>query len=108
MYHQLILFTIKYCTGGTELSSLYLYSDSRGSTTASRDTSAALPLRIQTAIVKSSICLSTIKAGYCFDILRNETRDRQVKRTLRPLVGPSLSECACPLLTFVFEFELCT
>ena len=51
MYHQLILSTIKYCTGGTELSSLYLYSDSRGGTTASRDTSAALPLRIQTAIV---------------------------------------------------------
>ena len=27
MYHQLILSTIKYCTGGTELSSLYLYSN---------------------------------------------------------------------------------
>ena len=26
-----------------------------------------------TAIVKSSICLSTVKAGYCFDMLRNES-----------------------------------
>ena len=32
----------------------------------------------------------------------------QVKRTPRPLVGPSLSEYTCPLLTFVFEFEHCT
>ena len=28
---------------------------------------------LQTAIVKSSICLSTVKPGYCFDILRNES-----------------------------------
>ena len=34
--------------------------------------------------------------------------DRQGKRTSRPLVGPSLSECTWILLTFVFEFELCT
>ena len=33
----------------------------------------ALPLQIQTAIVKSSICLSTVKAGYRFNILRNES-----------------------------------
>ena len=44
----------------------------RGGTTASRDTRAALPLYIQTAIVKLSICLSTVKAGYRFDIWRNE------------------------------------
>ena len=31
------------------------------------------PPSIQTAIVKSSICSSTFRAGYCFDILGNET-----------------------------------
>ena len=28
--------------------------------------------------------------------------------TIWPQVGPSLSECTCTLLTFAFEFELCT
>ena len=45
----------------------------RANTTASCDTIAALPLQIQTAIVKSAICLSTVKVGYCFDILRSKT-----------------------------------
>ena len=30
-------------------------------------------LSIQIAIVKSAICQSAVKAGYCFDILRNES-----------------------------------
>ena len=38
---------------------------------ASHDT--RVPFQIQTAIVKSSVCYSTVKAGYRFDILRNET-----------------------------------
>ena len=33
----------------------------------------ALPLQIQTAVVKSSTCLSTVKVGYHFDVLRNES-----------------------------------
>ena len=49
--------------------------------------------------------LSTVKAGYCFE---QKCIDEQVEQTLRPLVGPSLSECTCTMLTFVFEFELCT
>ena len=60
-------------------------------------------------IVKSAICFSAVKASYCFDILRNEMNiNRQVKRTRRPLVGPSLSKCTWTLLTFVLEFEVCT
>ena len=49
--------------------------------------------------------LSTVKAGYCFE---QKCIDQQVEQTPRPLVGPSLSECTCTMLTFVFEFELCT
>ena len=57
------------------------------------------------SIVKLAICLSTVKAGYCFDSVKNKV---QVKQTPWPLVGPSLSECTCTMLTPVFEFELCT
>ena len=31
------------------------------------------PFLIQIAIVKSAICYRAVKAGYCFDILRNES-----------------------------------
>ena len=41
--------------------------------TASQDTRVALPLQIQSAIVKSSTGLSTVKVGYHFDVLRNES-----------------------------------
>ena len=69
--------------------------------TGSCDSRVALPLQIQNAVVKSSICLSTVKAGYCFDILRNESASTDKSSDHH---GPSLS--TRPLLTFVFEFEL--
>ena len=45
----------------------------REGTTASLYYKVALPLQIQTAVVKSSTCLSTVKVGYHFDVLRNES-----------------------------------
>ena len=52
---------------------MYIHVQPRGGTTASRDARATLPLQIQTAIVKSLICWSTVEAGYHVDILRNES-----------------------------------
>ena len=75
----------------------------RGGSTASRDTRAGLLLQIQSAIVKSSACLSTVKVGYHFDVLRNESA--LTDKSSEHLVTPSLSECTCPLLTFVFKFD---
>ena len=82
----------------------------RGGTTASLvSTSVALPLQIQTAIVKSSICLSTVKAGYRFNILRNESElTNKSSKHHGPWLAPHFSECTCPLLNFVFELEICT
>ena len=77
-------------------------SGPRGGRTVSHDTSAALPLRIQTAI---AVFLSTVKAGYRFDILRNESASTDKSSEHYGPCLPSLSECL--LLTFVFEFELC-
>ena len=42
---------------------------------------------------------------YCFDILKSETA--LSSKHLAP-GWPSLCECTCLLLTFVFKFELCT
>ena len=40
----------------------FTYGVGRGGTTGSHDTRVVLPLHIPTAEVKSSICLSTVKA----------------------------------------------
>ena len=59
------------------------------------------PLSIQIAIVKLAICLNAVKAGYCFDILKNVVHRPSQANTKVP--GQPLT-----WLTFVFEPELCT
>ena len=66
----------------------------RGGTTGSRDPRQTL------------LCYRAAKAGYCFDILRNESASTD-KWTQMPLVGPSLSVFGvCLLLYLSLNFAL--
>ena len=56
-------------------------------------------------MVKLAISYSAVKVGYCFDILRNESASTNKSCEHQ---GPLAGKYTCPLLTFVFEFELFT
>ena len=65
----------------------------------------APPLLIQIAIVNWQSVRTLLKRATILIFLGTKVH---CKRTPRPLVGPSFSKCTWTLLTFVFEFELCT
>ena len=58
-------------------------------------------INTQIAIAKSAICLNAGKAGYCFDLLRNESAS-----TVQVQVNTMAPHLVYLSSTFVLEFEL--
>ena len=58
---------------------------------------------------KLAICYRAVKAGYCFDILRNESASTdKLSEHNGPWSAPHLVSVLGLCLLLIFEFELCT